>query len=87
MAPRQLPQEAPTRALGNLPQRPCALLQNPCGQPPSALQQPFPGASSSGLPCPRKDLASTFHNEATFCFSPSLLLHRTAVALAAARPQ
>lgn len=54
-------------------QRPCALLQIPRLQPPSALQQPFPRASSSGLLCPRKDLASTFHNEATFCFAPLLV--------------
>lgn len=88
MAPCQPAQEAPRSS--NLPQHPCALLQNPCLQPLSALKQPFLSAFNSGF---RVSLILAeiqpqyFTTKHRFGFPPSLLLHRSAVAPAAARTQ
>lgn len=88
MAPCQPPQEAPRRC--NLPQHPCALLQNLRLQPLSALKHPFPSVSNSGFRL-SLILAETqplcFATKQHFGFPSSLLLHRPAVALGAARTQ
>lgn len=85
MAPCQPPQEALRSC--NFPQHPRALLQNLCLQPLSALKQHFLSVSNSGF---RLSLILAeiqplcFATKQQFGFSPSLLLHRPAVALSAA---
>lgn len=88
MAPCQSPQEAPRSC--NLLQHPCALLQNLYLKPLSALKHPFLNVSNSEV---RVSLILTeiqplcFTTKYHFGLPPSLLLHHSAVALAAAKTQ